>query len=263
MPVLSNTRNPTRDDIIRTLADLQNQQQQRQSYLQAQPYQNFMPNTQLPGFQQRDTQMWDQNLQGIDQLGKNATELSLVIAQNKAAKQAQLRAAQRKKYSQQELAASANAAANTPIPGGSNSYNAITGQYGTAPGLAPIPKFNPHAPIVTRSWRGFSLRMNRSVIGHFVSFLNALSAEGYKIKSVGTYANRNIAGTNVQSLHALGLAMDINPSDNPVTWNGHTVTNLPPNVGALAARYGIKWGGAWLGKKRDSMHFSVPYGGRM
>jgi hypothetical protein len=241
----------------------QNQNQQR-AYFQPQNYTNFMPQTQLPGFQPRDTEPWSQNLRGVEQIGKNATELSLVIAQNKAAKEAQKRAEQKKKFQRQQLTATAQAqaqagqaalnSASTSAPTGSNHYNAITGQWGKG--------LNPNAGLTTQKWRGYTLTMNSSVIGRFTGFLDALAATGYKIKSIGTYANRNIAGTNIKSLHSLGLAMDINPSDNPVTYNGHNITNLPPNVGALAARYGIKWGGAWLHSKRDPMHFSVPYGGR-
>jgi hypothetical protein len=252
MPI--QTKNTTQDDIIRTLENLRNQRSQQQNYLRPQPYQSFMPDTQLPRFQARDTESWGQNLQGIEQIGKQATALSLVVAQNKAAKEAQKQAAQKKKFSEKQLAATASATAM-------NSQAAINSASGTP--LAPAKGFNIKAPLVTRNWHGFNLTMNKSVIGRFTGFLDALSSSGYKIKSVGTYANRNIAGTNTQSLHALGLAMDINPSENPVTYNGHNITNLPRGVGALAARYGIKWGGSWVGSKRDPMHFSVPYGGRM
>jgi hypothetical protein len=254
MPALiGKSKTPTQEEIMRTLENLRTQKENRAAYFRPQNYQNFMPNTQVPGFQPRDTEQWNQNLQGIEQIGKNATELSLVIAQNKAAREAQIRAAKRKKRSAKTLATTAEAVANNPTSTSSGGGGAVSGNY----------NFNPQAPIVTQNWRGYSLTMNSSVIGRFKRFLSALAATGYKIKSVGTYANRNIAGTNTQSLHALGLAMDINPSENPVTYNGHNITNLPRGVGALAARYGIKWGGSWVGSKRDPMHLSVPYGGRM
>lgn len=270
MPTLTNSKNPTQDDILRTLESIRNNQPTRQGYLQPQPYQQFMPNTQQ-GYQPQQNDQWNQNLQGINQIGKQATELSLVIAQNKAALAAQQEAARKKQFSRQQLDATANAQANAataannstpPNTSGSNSYNAITGQWGGSSNPNAPAGFNPHAPLVTEKWHGFTLRMNSSVINNFKHFLTALSKEGYKIKTIGTYANRNIEHTNIQSLHALGLAMDINPSDNPVTYNGHVVTNLPPNVGSLAARYGLKWGGAWVHGKKDPMHFSVPYGGR-
>lgn len=117
--------------------------------------------------------------------------------------------------------------------------------------------------VRTINWRGRSLTLNASAMNNFVGFLNALTRTGYRIHSLGSYANRNIAGTSQKSLHAYGLAIDINPAQNPVTWNGVPITNLPPGVGALAARYGLKWGGAWQGSKTDAMHFSIPWGGRM
>ena len=255
MPILASSKNLTQDDILRTLESIRNQRQQPQTYFQPQPYTSFMPDTQQ-GYQPEQNQMWRQNLQGIDQQGKDATALSLTIAQNKAALESQKQAKLQKHFAHQQLVAQANATAANGAAAGQSAG----GQQHTP--LAPAKGFNINAPKVTRQWHGFNLTMNSSVIGRFTHFLDALSAEGYKIKSIGTYSNRNIAGTNVQSLHALGLAMDINPSDNPVTYNGHVVTNLPSNVGSLAARYGIQWGGAWLHSKMDPMHFSVPYGGR-
>jgi hypothetical protein len=82
---------------------------------------------------------------------------------------------------------------------------------------------------------------------------------GYKPTSIGGYSNRNIAGTNKKSLHSYGFAIDIDPGRNPVTWNGQNITALPKGVGAMAARYGLMWGGSWKGSKRDTMHFSVPW----
>lgn len=92
----------------------------------------------------------------------------------------------------------------------------------------------------------------------FKGFVNELENNGYKINSIGGYANRNIAGTNKKSWHAKGMAIDINPSDNPVTYRGQPgagKTNLPGNIGSIAAKYGLGWGGNWK-NKLDTMHFS-------
>ena len=123
--------------------------------------------------------------------------------------------------------------------------------------------FNINAGLTTWKWRNFSLTTNRSVADNFRGFLDALWKTGYRPSVIGSYANRNIAGTNTPSLHSRGLAIYIDPARNPVTWNGVNVTALPPGVGALARRYGLMWGGSWQGSKRDTMHFSVPYGGVM
>jgi len=98
---------------------------------------------------------------------------------------------------------------------------------------------------------------NATAADNFVQFLRALNRTGYKVTSIGSYANRNIAGTNTRSLHSYGLAVDLNPAQNPVTY-GKVITNLPKGIGRLAAKYGLAWGGAWNGSKKDPMHFSIP-----
>lgn len=119
----------------------------------------------------------------------------------------------------------------------------------------------PNAKIVTiRDGQGHSVQVNASVADEFKSFLRALKKTGYDINSIGGYANRNIAGTSTKSLHSYGLAIDINPSDNPVTY-GRRQTDLPRGIGRLAKKYGIAWGGNWRGSKKDTMHFSFPFFG--
>lgn len=120
--------------------------------------------------------------------------------------------------------------------------------------------FNIGAGLGTFNWNGFNLTVNRTLADNFIGFLSALAKTGYKVTSLGSYANRNIAGTNTKSLHSYGLAIDINPGANPVAYD-KVITNLPPNVGRLAARYGLAWGGAWNGSKKDPMHFSKPWFG--
>ena len=94
---------------------------------------------------------------------------------------------------------------------------------------------------------------------NFQGFVNELEGTGYRINSIGGYANRNIAGTNRLSIHATGGAIDINPGRNPVSY-GQVITDMPQNVGEIAAKYGLGWGGAWEGNKKDAMHFSVSEG---
>lgn len=101
------------------------------------------------------------------------------------------------------------------------------------------------------------ITVNASTADNFVGFLRALNKTGYKVTSIGSYANRNIANTNTRSLHSYGLAIDINPAQNPVAY-GKVITNLPKGIGRLAAKYGLAWGGEWNGSKKDPMHFSVP-----
>jgi hypothetical protein len=94
---------------------------------------------------------------------------------------------------------------------------------------------------------------------NFKGFVDELETNGYKINSIGGYANRNIAGTGTKSYHSLGVAIDINPSTNPHTFDGRLVTDMPSDVGAIAAKYGLGWGGNWRSSK-DAMHFSMAAG---
>ena len=96
---------------------------------------------------------------------------------------------------------------------------------------------------------------------------------------------RTVAGSNSLSLHARGLAIDINPRDNPMVYydeNGNVAQCLPANGEAYADRskdfshkidqndlcyqlfmeHGFTWGGNW--NAPDYMHFSksaTPEGG--
>lgn len=122
----------------------------------------------------------------------------------------------------------------------------------------------PNAPIVSiRDGQGHTVQVNKSVADDFKAFLRALKRRGYDIDSIGGYANRNIAGTSTRSLHSYGLAIDINPSLNPVYYGSrrNMTTNFPRGIGKLARKYGITWGGNWHGSKKDPMHFSFPYFG--
>jgi hypothetical protein len=131
------------------------------------------------------------------------------------------------------------------------------------PEVSDLKVLKPNAPIVNVAWRGHNIRLNRQVAPIFVAFLDALWRTGYRPATIYGHAERNIAGTNTPSLHSYGFAIDIDPAKNPVTWNGNVITALPPGIGALAAKYGLRWGGSWTGSKTDSMHFSVPYGGTL
>jgi len=106
--------------------------------------------------------------------------------------------------------------------------------------------------ITTSSGR--KAKVNRAYAANFQGFINELEATGYKINSIGGYANRaNVNNPSVKSYHALGAAIDINPGSNP---NGSTRTDLPPQTAAIAAKYGLGWGMNWRSVK-DPMHFSI------
>lgn len=103
---------------------------------------------------------------------------------------------------------------------------------------------------------GASYQVNAYLAPNFDGFVKALEATGYKITSIGGYANRNIAGKNTKSFHASGAAIDINPQGNPHLKDGTMQTDMPPNVAQIAAQFGLGWGGSWKTSK-DTMHFSA------
>jgi hypothetical protein len=107
---------------------------------------------------------------------------------------------------------------------------------------------------------GVKFTVAKDAADAFSGFLTDLESKGYKLSQneSGGYANRNIAGTNTPSQHAFGHAIDVNSAENPRGAN--TSSNLPPDVGDIAASHGLIWGGNWSGATRDPMHFE--YGGK-
>ncbi len=106
---------------------------------------------------------------------------------------------------------------------------------------------------------GAKFSVNNQAAGAFQGFLAELHAAGYAVdpKTSGGYNLRNITGGTTLSPHAYGVAIDINPGANPYSKDdkgGTLKTDLPPNVGQIAAKWGLDWGGNWTSLK-DPMHF--------
>lgn len=115
--------------------------------------------------------------------------------------------------------------------------------------------------LKTRSGKTF--QVNSKYAKNFAGFIADLEATGYQIRSIGGYSDRNIAGTNTKSWHALGVAIDINPAQNPVTQGAPgraPTTDMPANINEIANKWGLGWGGKWTGSKQDAMHFSLGEG---
>jgi hypothetical protein len=109
---------------------------------------------------------------------------------------------------------------------------------------------------------GKSFRVAEQYAERFQGFLSELEGTGYKIRAghigagEGGYSWRGVGGASVHtrpSRHSLGEAIDINPRENP--WSNKFRTDMPPGVGDMARRLGLKWGGEW--NKPDTMHFQV------
>jgi len=104
----------------------------------------------------------------------------------------------------------------------------------------------------------FPAGANRLVAPLMHALLDDLHKMGYVLHSgwCWGYANRDIRGLpGVKSNHSWGLALDVNAPVNPMTSDGRVHTNLPPNAGRIAKRYGFLWGGDYTGHRKDPMHF--------
>lgn len=105
-----------------------------------------------------------------------------------------------------------------------------------------------------RSKSGQSTSVATEFAKNFQGLINWFDDQGYKIKSLGGYADRNIAGTNTPSYHSRGAAIDINPAENPM--GSQRITDMPDGTRQAAKAMGLGWGLDWPNKS-DAMHFSA------
>jgi hypothetical protein len=90
-----------------------------------------------------------------------------------------------------------------------------------------------------------------------------LEAWGYETREAdtGAYNCRQITGGSGYSLHAYGIALDINWQTNP--YSPTLITDMPPgmvdDITSLKTNNGVRvweWGGNWSGNK-DAMHYEI------
>lgn len=93
----------------------------------------------------------------------------------------------------------------------------------------------------------------------------ALTTVGYQPRSRWAYNCRKITGTSSYSLHSAGIAIDIDPKENPYTsgdkYSGRLKATHLDAVLAIKNRLGDSvwsWGGNW--SKPDRMHFQLDQG---
>ncbi|MFA5071269.1 MAG: glucosaminidase domain-containing protein [Candidatus Pacearchaeota archaeon] len=112
----------------------------------------------------------------------------------------------------------------------------------------------PEGLATIRTKSGKTVSVSSKYAANFQGFINELESTGYVIKQLGGYNYRaNVNDPSKLSYHSFGAAIDINESSNP---NGSTKTDLPANVGQIAAKYGIDWGMNFT-RTKDPMHFSI------
>ena len=125
-------------------------------------------------------------------------------------------------------------------------------------------------PLATiRTSTGKTTQVAAMFAEKFQGLIDELETEyGYEIRTLGGYAPRNVEGSTKPSYHASGLAIDINSADNgmikPKPDDAPEPTDMPVGgtgsaMTALAAKYGMGWGGDWK-SATDAMHFSAAKG---
>ena len=103
---------------------------------------------------------------------------------------------------------------------------------------------------------GYAYRVHTRALAAFQSAAERIvaSGAGYTVRAGAAFTWRNVGGSTQMSHHAVGNAIDINPSQNPVT-NGVLITNMPSAYRAAWTGAGFCWGGSWRFSK-DSMHYA-------
>lgn len=106
---------------------------------------------------------------------------------------------------------------------------------------------------------GHSVTVHNNVVSSVKSIDAAWKAKGgssfYDVHTLYSYNCRNISGTNKKSAHSYGLALDINPKQNPHNKSSTCTTDFPPEFVSLFTSRGWGWGCNWSSSK-DAMHFS-------
>lgn len=149
-----------------------------------------------------------------------------------------------------------NPGATTAFLGGRQPSTTAGGAGATAPQAPPAEALKASGGIVpVTSPSGVKVNVAQDAAEDYAGFLKEMEDRGYKLdqSQTGGYNNRNIAGTNTPSQHAYGHAIDLNWNNNPRGASGKS--DLPADVGEIAARHNLTWGGNWKGDTRDPMHF--------
>lgn len=111
--------------------------------------------------------------------------------------------------------------------------------------------------MVTHSFPGegkvWSLLVADVTVPAWQVFTDLMTKHDYLFRETagGTYNCRNIAGTELKSLHSYGIALDLNPSKNPF---GTTKTDMPKAfTDAVLATDLFRWGMDF----KDPMHWEI------
>jgi hypothetical protein len=100
------------------------------------------------------------------------------------------------------------------------------------------------------------IRAHRVALGYFLAVLNRLHADGFRGLEYGGIYNYRPKRSNwkVLSVHAWGIAIDLEPSRNPQGY----APRIDPRIVAAFEAEGFEWGGRW--SRPDGMHFQLASG---
>lgn len=107
---------------------------------------------------------------------------------------------------------------------------------------------------------GMKVRVHKAMLPSLQKVATALAENAkqgriYWITSAAAFVPRTIGGRYRISRHAMGLAIDINPAQNPFRNDNKLITNMPAWFVEAWQDAGFCWGGDWVGSK-DPMHFA-------
>jgi hypothetical protein len=119
-------------------------------------------------------------------------------------------------------------------------------------------------------WTGFVIVVHRATTEAWKALDSVLKLYGYRPGApyTGAFSCRKITGGSGYSLHAYGIALDINSQSNP--YGSRLITNMPramvEAIEAIKTKNGarvFRWGGDWNDNEQlddsnyDAMHFEL------
>jgi hypothetical protein len=99
-----------------------------------------------------------------------------------------------------------------------------------------------------------SILCNQLLVTTFANVFDDIVTQGLQTKIIdfgGCFNYRQQRGSNKLSTHAWGIAIDLNPLTNVQGVQG----DMDPTVIKIFNDNGFTWGGTFLGKRKDPMHF--------
>lgn len=114
--------------------------------------------------------------------------------------------------------------------------------------------------LVSVKWKGRTFLIHALEVDRFRGWIADIAAyekahaANYVFRETYSFCWRKIAGGTLLSNHSFGIAIDINPGQNPM--QSSLETDIPRYFRTYAKKWGIRWGGDYSSRK-DAMHFEL------